>query len=140
MHPASLEGGYLGITHASYKPLFIMIILVPKLCQDVLPIMPKRCSIVIPGIQVVKFLHREKGRKMVKDIDIENQVSELCDSLMLKAGQGELRFVEETVVALIEYAGYELTRHAHTRAAASIFLAANEVHRAYELESRSTHQ
>lgn len=73
---------------------------------------------------------------MLKDLTIENQVSELCDSLMIKARDGELEDIQEVIVSLIEYAGYELARHSHSSVATSVFLAAREVQKAYDLDRK----
>jgi hypothetical protein len=71
---------------------------------------------------------------MLKDLTIENQVSELCDSLMIRARQGELEVIQEVIVSLIEYAGYELARHSHTQIVTSVFLAASDIQKAYDLD------
>lgn len=68
--------------------------------------------------------------------EIQDRAAELCDLLMTEAKSGDLTVVEETIVLLIEYAGYELARHSSSSLATSIFLASQELTKAFSRQRR----
>lgn len=63
--------------------------------------------------------------------EIQNKAAELCDLLMKEAKSGDLSEVEQTIVLLIEYAGYELARHSGGKLSTSVFLAAQDLTKAF---------
>lgn len=62
---------------------------------------------------------------------LENLTAELCDQLMEKASSGDLDSIKDTVVMLIEYTAYELSRHRDSEASASLFNLAREFVRTF---------